>query len=397
MRRVILAVSLAVLAALVAVRAATARPAADAAAAGVSWPADTYNVLALDRPSSFTGTAGSTLLAELDDWFFSRTPTKKSGYTGLLAGHDLILLLAEDWNVEAADAARGPALRRLLEQGVRFRDAYAPDWYQGADGRQFALLTGLEPTCLGETTAMDWIGAQGTYLPFALGTCLAAAGYDCRAYGIPPERQASFRALGFAPEPEGAPDQVLPGLGEDGPFAAFFVLDAAGAEQTLDRLWQTLAETGREDDTLLCLASGGGEDLRGSLTLWSAHLEPAEVPGPCSELDVAATLLDLLGAAYDSRFLSGRDLLSENTGGRPVVLGGSAWADWVTDAGVYRAADGQFVPADGRFSGPSETARYVLQMRQAVYEQYIYARQALERDYFQSRFGHEKLLRLQEK
>ena len=158
----------------------------------------------------------------------------------------------------------------------------------------------------------------------------------------------------------------------------------------MDRLWQALAETGRERETLLCLVTGAGEQLRGSLTLWAAGLDPAEVAGPCSELDVTATLLELLGAAYDSRFLSGRDLLADDPDGGPVALGGSAWAGWVTDAGVYRADEGRFVPSDGRFSSRSETERYVLQMRRAVYEQYIYARQALECDYFQSRFGHEK-------
>lgn len=391
MRRVILAVLLAVLAALVGVRLAAERPAVETAAMDEYWSPEEYNVLELSMPEA-PQTAGSTLLTELDGYYFSRRPTAKGDYTGLLAGKNLVLLLAENWRPEQADEERTPALWRLRTEGVRFPDAYAPDWYQGQDGRQFALLAGMVPTTLEDTAAMVWTGEQGTYLPFSLGVCLSGTGYDCRAWPAGEGNEASYRVLGFTPQSRPGSDadtlrQALSGLSASGPFAAFFVLTGSDAEQTMALLWQTLADTGLEHDTLLCLAAGGGEAPRGSLTLWSEGLDAAAVSGPCSELDVTATLLDLLGAPYDSRFLSGRDLLAPDSGGAPVALGGSAYADWVTDAGYYSAGEGRFTPADGYASGEQQTARYVLQMRQTVYEQYVYARQTIQCNYLQSRIG----------
>ena len=391
MRRVILAVLLAVLAALIGSRMAAERPAVQAAAMDAYWPTEAYNVLELDRPQ-VPQTAGSTLQTELDRWFFSRTPTAKGDYTGRLAGQNLILLLAEDWDPEQADPDSAPGLWRLLREGLRFRDVYAPDWYQGGDGRLFALLAGIVPTSLGDTTALDWAGRQGTWLPFSLGVCLGGMGYDCLAWPGEQGLEQAFSALGFTVRTgEGSDGEVLDravrSLGS-GPFAAFFRLSGTDAEQTMARLWQTLADTGRQGDTLLCLLAGGSEPLRGSLILWSGGMEGGLVScGPCSELDVTATLLDLLGADYDARFLSGRDLLAPDGGDVPVPLGGSAYADWAAQAGSYSAAESRFTPSDSRFSGEQETARYVQQMCRAVYEQYVYMRRAMEGDHFRSRIG----------
>lgn len=369
-----------------------ARPeAAQTAAMSVRWYADEYNVLDIELPAG-SGTAGSTALSELDGSFLSRTPTRKSGYTGLLAGRDLVLLLAEQWRPETAGQVQTPALWRLRTEGLRFTRAYAPDWYQADDGRQFALLTGMTPTTQEDSTSMAWVGAEGTYLPFSLGRCLGRAGYDCRVYAPEQGRQAAYEALGFTPGPWAGADgdtleQALPQMASDRPFAAVFVLTGRDGEQTMARLWQTLSETGLERDTVLCLVAGGDEPLRGSITLWAEGLAAGEVDVPCSELDVTPTLLDMLGAAYDARFLSGRDALAPDAGGLPVSLGGSAYADWVTDAGSYSAGEGLFTPADGGFSSARETDRYVQRMCQAVYEQYVCARQALQCDYFRVRMG----------
>ena len=83
-------------------------------------------------------------------------------------------------------------------------------------------------------------------------------------------------------------------------------------------------------------------------------------------------------------------LLSPDAGGTPVSLAGSAWADWVTDAGSYTAAEDRFTPAGDRTASGPETTRYVLQMRRMVYEQYVCARQVLECNYFQMRMGGQK-------
>ena len=65
-----------------------------------------------------------------------------------------------------------------------------------------------------------------------------------------------------------------------------------------------------------------------------------------------------------------------------VILYGSAYSDWVTDRGNYAAAQERFFPAEGAFSSRSEARRYAAQMCRRVYDSYIYARRAVENDYF---------------
>ena len=118
----------------------------------------------------------------------------------------------------------------------------------------------------------------------------------------------------------------------------------------------------------------------------AAGLAGLTVTAPCSELDVTPTLLDLFGAAYDARFLSGRDLLADGAAAGPpalVSLYGSAYGDWVTDAGRYRAAEDVFLPAEGH--GTDE--RYVRRMRQLVYDRYTVSRRILESNYFRLAAG----------
>ena len=386
MRRVILAVLLAVLAGLMAVRLRSERPGEAVAAMTVRWDETAYNVLALEAPST-AGTAGSTLAGRLDQYYFSRTPTAKSAWTGLLAGRDLILLLAADWLPGVGEGQMPPVLERLRSEGVRFQDVYAPDWYQGADGPQFALLSGLTPTAAGDRTALTWVGEQGVSLPFSLGSALGAAGYTCRLWPAEAGREESYRALGFEAAPPPASDRagvdaLLEELDQPGLKALCLMLTGRDPEGELERLLETLEEKGRTGDTVLCLWTGGG-----GLWLWAEGLAGVEAAGPCSELDVTPTLLDLLGAAYDGRFLSGRDLLAGGTEDAPVSLAGSAYADWVTAAGRYSAAEERFYPADGRTSGQRETDLYVRQMRRQVYEQYVCARTALESNYFRTVVG----------
>ena len=67
-----------------------------AAMAPAYWDGARYNVSEAG-PAGRDQTAGSALLAEIDRYFLGRAPTAKNDCTGLLAGKDLILVLAEDW------------------------------------------------------------------------------------------------------------------------------------------------------------------------------------------------------------------------------------------------------------------------------------------------------------
>ena len=384
---------LAILAGVVAARAGIlpgqeARP---AAAMVRTWDSARYNVMDLERPGA-QATAGSASFAELDSYFLSREPTAKHERTGLLAGQNLVLLVAEDWQTGAVDSAAEPALRQMWEQSARFPACYAPDWYQGMDGRLFALLSGLVPTAVGGTTSLAWTGEQNVSMPFALGSRLQAAGYDCAIYPASADRAAAFSALGFPVRPRRETDaSTVTGALEtagDGPFAICVVLTGTDGEPALAALWQTLEQKGLTDSTAVCLLAGSTAPLRGLLLIRGRGLAGTEVSAPCSELDVTPTLLDLMGVGYDARFLSGRDLLADGKETDvPVSLYGSAFSDWVSASGSYSAGGGTFQPAGDRFSGEGDLARYVQQARQTVYDRYVFAQRALESNYFRVAAG----------
>ncbi len=390
MRKILFLLLAAALVWLIVARGALPEPAAEAMAGAPGWDGDTYNVLDWDL-SSRPETAGRTYFAEMDRYFLSRTPTAKHSRTGLLAGENLLLVLAEDWRPGDVGAGQTPVLYKLWSEGIRFADYYAPDWYQGQEGRLFALLTGLTPTTVENRTSLALLGEQDVLLPFALARGLGACGYTCRACPGADGQDGVYAALGFSSvRTSGAPGDGLAELAESEPFFVCAVLDEEDGEAALEAMWQALEEAGLTERTAVCVVTGSGQSLRGGLFLWGPGLEPDAVAAPCSDLDVTPTLLDLFGAAYDSRFLSGRDVLADGTAGGPVPLVslyGSAYSDWVTDAGRYTAADDRFLPADGRFGGTQQQDRYVSENRQAVYDRYVFSRRILESNYFRLVMG----------
>ncbi len=398
MRRIALGVMSVLLGVVLAARAAQTSDVPALAEAAAMVDSGQYNLMDLDL-SVTTETAGSALIAQMNSHYLTRTPTAKNQYTGLLAGKDLILILAESWQPDTADMRGAPALYRLRSEGAGITSFYTPDWYQGADGRTFALLTGLTPTTVENSASLAWVAEQSICLPFTAARCLAGQGYVCQAVLKEQDNRGVYISLGFSaaevvPGSDlDAVSRTLPDLLDGGPFFVYYVWDDAG-EEALTWLLDALDEAGRAADTAVCLLTGDRESLRGSLFLWGPGLEGAGTDIPCSELDVTPTLLNLFGLEYDSRFLTGRDIFSPADGpemvsaAMPLVpLYGSAYADWVTDAGHYRAGEAVFFPAGDIFSGSQETARYVRQVCRLVYERYTFDRRAVENNYFRIVLG----------
>lgn len=394
----VLCLALAVLSVLIAARL-------DQAGQGMAVPvmaqADSagYNILDLDLPVT-RETAGSALIAELNAYYLTQAPTAKSRYTGLWSGKNLILIRAENWHPGVMD--RASALRRLRAEGTAFTQAYAPAWYQGDDGREFALLTGMVPTAVESETALAWAGQQGTDLPFALGRMLKGMGYRTAAALPETGREAAFAALGFGETIAAGPSDAermarcLPAAGA-GPFFLYCVWTGDDGEPALAWLMTALEDRGLAGSTAVCLFTGGQEEGRAGLYLWGGSIEPAAVDRPCSELDVTPTLLDLLGAPYDARFLAGRDILAPDRPGgtaAPVVsLTGSAWSDWVTDLGRYSAAEDRFAWVPDSFSTDREAERYARRIRRQVYDRYVFSRRTMENNYFRIALGTQETLR----
>ena len=167
---------------------------------------------------------------------------------------------------------------------------------------------------------------------------------------------------------------------------------AAGLEleKGMKRLIDELEKAGKADNTLIVMApdhipygdvdvieelagksmgKGNLENLkeqdidfdvyRNSLVVWSASMkeqfkEPVEVDKVCCQVDVLPTLLNLLGVEYDSRLLSGSDILSDSEG--MVVFSSHCW---LTDKGFYNRFTGEFKPAKGVEMNAEEQESYI--------------------------------------
>ena len=83
---------------------------------------------------------------------------------------------------------------------------------------------------------------------------------------------------------------------------------------------------------------------KSALIIWSGCLEDMDlqVDAPTMSLDILPTLSNLFGVEYDSRLMSGRDVLSDDM---PLAF----WLDgsWRTDKGSYNGNNSVFTPAEG--------------------------------------------------
>lgn len=187
-------------------------------------------------------------------------------------------------------------------------------------------------------------------------------------------------------------------------------------EAALSYLVEQLEARGIADDTVICLSADhypyalaetdvdyyaeltGRQDTdldtsryRNALILWCGSMtEPVTVNVPCSAVDIVPTLSNLFGLSYDSRLLSGRDILDDSynaasaSGSFPlVILPTSAGNSWATAAGVYEAPTGTFTPSPGI----TVEDGYVDSINRLVSTKYTYAKLLIQYDYYRVVLG----------
>ncbi|MCD2492337.1 sulfatase-like hydrolase/transferase [Lacrimispora sp. NSJ-141] len=101
---------------------------------------------------------------------------------------------------------------------------------------------------------------------------------------------------------------------------------------------------------------------KNSLIIWSASMkEPVQVDKICGQVDILPTVSNLLGLEYDSRMLSGTDILSD---AQPLVAFSSGC--WKTDVGFYNRYTGEFTLAEGVTMDDAQKEEYVAAMKKVV-------------------------------
>ena len=108
----------------------------------------------------------------------SLTPELTNEYTGLFAGKNLIVVVAEGFAKEVIDPELTPTLYRLSTKGIQFHDYYQPMWGGSTSTGEFSVLTGLVAAS-GTNSVRESI-QQDLFLTYA--KQLGAQGYNTFAY-----------------------------------------------------------------------------------------------------------------------------------------------------------------------------------------------------------------------
>ena len=126
---------------------------------------------------------------------------------------------------------------------------------------------------------------------------------------------------------------------------------------------------------------------RNFFTVYSTSMKkPIIVDEPCSSIDILPTVLNLFGIEYDSRLITGTDVLSETP--CTVILNcddrahGHAW-NWITRYGSYSTRTKEFTPAEGvEFASQEAIDTYVDQMNKTVTLKRNYSWAILDNNYY---------------
>lgn len=125
------------------------------------------------------------------------------------------------------------------------------------------------------------------------------------------------------------------------------------------------------------------ELYRNSLIIWSSSMEePVTVDTPCSAIDILPTVSNLFGLPYDSRLMTGVDVLS---GTDPLVIikcynDGNAKC-WVNKYGSYVPKYG-FTPAEGYTVDENALESYVSSMNKQLKQKLSYAASIVDYNYY---------------
>lgn len=118
------------------------------------------------------------------------------------------------------------------------------------------------------------------------------------------------------------------------------------------------------------------EVFRNALIIYSPSMErPVHVTKPCSSYDILPTVLNLMGAEYDSRLLAGTDILSDS----PALAMTNCNQSWISDYGKYNLANGKFTLFDENNPAPED---HVKTNRNILKKRIEYSQKIIINDYY---------------
>ena len=122
---------------------------------------------------------------------------------------------------------------------------------------------------------------------------------------------------------------------------------------------------------------------KNTLIIWSSSMkEPVIVDTPCSAIDILPTVSNLFGIEYDSRLMTGVDVLSDV---EPLVILKAYNAGnpkiWINKYGSYVPSRG-FIPAEGYSVEEDALKAYVSNMNKLLSQKYSYSESITNYNYY---------------
>ena len=176
--------------------------------------------------------------------------------------------------------------------------------------------------------------------------------------------------------------------------AKAYVATQIELDKALESLLKKLEEAGKLDKTIIVLLADHypyNLDLKSvnsistyqrdsvvevnhnNLILWNSKMNDIHIDKACMSSDVLPTILNLFGVEYDSRLLTGKDILSSSMG-----LAVFNNRSWVSDKGTYYANSKKFVPKEQM----EEQDEYVKNMNAIVSNRLNIAKLILKTNYY---------------
>ncbi|MBR0137275.1 MAG: LTA synthase family protein, partial [Erysipelotrichaceae bacterium] len=132
---------------------------------------------------------------------------------------------------------------------------------------------------------------------------------------------------------------------------------------------------------------GNLELYHNAFILWCSSMEePVVIDKPCSALDMVPTIANLFGLDYESKVITGTDILSDNEI-ICIINTSSVFWNWRTEQGTYYNGSGTFTPSPTCTMTKAEINDYVNKINNKLKAMRKYSMDILNYDYYKYVFN----------
>ncbi len=136
-----------------------------------------YNLLDIDWNNLINNETNPTINS-IYEYISKQEPSKKNGYTGMFAGKNLIVFVAESFTDLAINEELTPTLYKLYSEGFQFDNLYTPLFPVSTADGEYMTDTSLLP----EEGTWSLEKVEENYMPYSYANVFEKLGYSSQAY-----------------------------------------------------------------------------------------------------------------------------------------------------------------------------------------------------------------------